>query len=972
MAAPPEKSPANSGKSAENDEKLDANGVNQSETAHDDDDDDDEDYEDKEDEEGEDEKGEDEDVEDEEKEGSEDEDSEHESLLDGELEGLLHDRKLPAEERDEVVFQNPKLAALQDSHKEILNLIDSLREQGLSRYVALPEIVVCGDQSAGKSSVLEAISGVGFPVNDGFCTRFTTELILRRSSMRQASARIIPSITSTPERRNKLESFQKHQIKLDKIAEVITEAKALMGLAEDRALSRDILRLDITGPDLPHLTLIDLPGLVHSSTKQEEAFRVDLSRNLVESYMQRERSIILAIVSAKNDFHNQLVISLVQKDDRADRTLGIVTKPDCLAPGSPSEEEFYRLVKNQELHLELGWHMLRNGGFLERANPSFDRDEEEARYFKETSPWRALQESEIGVSSLRHRLSEILHKQIQEELPELTGQLRDMLDECRRSLEVIGPCRDSPGKQRVYLMNLSKRFQTLTRGAIMGDYLGDDFKNKFFDVVDAGRGQFGNRLRARIRALTEQFASDMRKRGHSFQIIDGDNGAQMLNIDRGVDAPPVKWKSDFVNETRMLLEKNKGLELPGLFSPYLVGDLFRMHSINWKEISEEFVSETCDAAREYLEELLGYIAEPSSSNIILNELIGPAVDERNRILDEKLKELRSPYTGAFAMTQSPRFIRHVERLRKLRLEKEGQPTTNKNVAGTDTFACVELIDCMQAYYNTVIEVFIDNVITLGVENCLMKDMDAIFDPEMIIEMENEELAKLASEPAHIRARREQLLEQQAVLENGLNTLRKQQRKMRPIEHRFRKNNDQSASTTFGAPSLQQRDQNDSVNGDRNRPSSLSNPSDPTPQRNPVPSSGVAPFSEAKSTDHGAQHTSTQTSGGATHGKSPSSFLGGNNVNVQSKPSPSPFGGSSGNHQSVFYSGPFGGKVPSDTFGGFGSGISTAQNQPFASNPGGSSSSNAGTGIGFGGGSSSPFQGTKSVPPNAFGAAPTSR
>lgn len=65
---------------------------------------------------------------------------------------------------------------------ELLDLVDSLRAEGLSEFTALPQLIVCGDQSSGKSSLLEAISGVPFPRKDNLCTRFATEVILRRAS----------------------------------------------------------------------------------------------------------------------------------------------------------------------------------------------------------------------------------------------------------------------------------------------------------------------------------------------------------------------------------------------------------------------------------------------------------------------------------------------------------------------------------------------------------------------------------------------------------------------------------------------------------------------------------------------------------------------------------------------------------------------------------------------------------------------
>jgi hypothetical protein len=51
------------------------------------------------------------------------------------------------------------LEALQSAEqREILDIVDQLRRQGLSGVVGLPQLVVCGDQSSGKSSVLEAVS----------------------------------------------------------------------------------------------------------------------------------------------------------------------------------------------------------------------------------------------------------------------------------------------------------------------------------------------------------------------------------------------------------------------------------------------------------------------------------------------------------------------------------------------------------------------------------------------------------------------------------------------------------------------------------------------------------------------------------------------------------------------------------------------------------------------------------------------
>jgi Dynamin family len=106
-------------------------------------------------------------------------------------------------------FDTSALNELRASEQQsLLDEIDSLRLQGISEYVHLPQIVVCGDQSSGKSSVLEAISGVPFPRSDTLCTRIATEVILRPSVKTEAVVSIRPSKDASDAERSRLLAFK--------------------------------------------------------------------------------------------------------------------------------------------------------------------------------------------------------------------------------------------------------------------------------------------------------------------------------------------------------------------------------------------------------------------------------------------------------------------------------------------------------------------------------------------------------------------------------------------------------------------------------------------------------------------------------------------------------------------------------------------------------------------------------------------
>jgi hypothetical protein len=207
-----------------------------------------------------------------------------------------------------------------------------------------------------------------------------------------------------------------------------------MGIVEQVTFSEDVLELEVSGPKQPHLTLVDLPGIFHSTTAKQSEGDPALVTKIVRTYMEEQRSIILAVISGKYDYPVQRILGMLKEvDPDGFRTMGVITKPDAIEQDSPNEQTFLSLARNSERPLKLGWHVLRNPSFTERRDTSFDRDKTEADFFTNRAPWNTLSSGHVGVSALRLRLGQLLFDHITFELPALADTLGRRLTSVNRS-----------------------------------------------------------------------------------------------------------------------------------------------------------------------------------------------------------------------------------------------------------------------------------------------------------------------------------------------------------------------------------------------------------------------------------------------------------------------------------------------------------------------------------------------------------
>uniref|UniRef100_A0A8C0WCP3 Dynamin-type G domain-containing protein n=1 Tax=Castor canadensis TaxID=51338 RepID=A0A8C0WCP3_CASCN len=230
-----------------------------------------------------------------------------------------------------------------------IDLIDSLRALGVEKDLALPAIAVIGDQSSGKSSVLEALSGVALPRGSGIVTR--CPLVLKLKKLRQEEEWTGKVIYRDIE--EELSDPSQVEREVNKAQNVIA--------GEGLGISEELISLEISSPHVPDLTLIDLPGITRVAVGNQPADIGRQIKRLIRTYIQKQETINLVVVPSNVDIATTEALSMAQEvDPEGDRTIGILTKPDLVDKGT--EDEVVNVVRNLVYHLKKGYMIVKCRG----------------------------------------------------------------------------------------------------------------------------------------------------------------------------------------------------------------------------------------------------------------------------------------------------------------------------------------------------------------------------------------------------------------------------------------------------------------------------------------------------------------------------------------------------------------------------------------------------------------------------------
>uniref|UniRef100_A0A2I3SZ44 MX dynamin like GTPase 1 n=1 Tax=Pan troglodytes TaxID=9598 RepID=A0A2I3SZ44_PANTR len=309
-----------------------------------------------------------------------------------------------------------------------IDLIDSLRALGVEQDLALPAIAVIGDQSSGKSSVLEALSGVALPRGSGIVTRCPLVLKLKK-------------LVNEDKWRGKV-SYQDYENEISDASEVEKEInKAQNAIAgEGMGISHELITLEISSRDVPDLTLIDLPGITRVAVGNQPADIGYKIKTLIKKYIQRQETISLVVVPSNVDIATTEALSMAQEvDPEGDRTIGILTKPDLVDKGT--EDKVVDVVRNLVFHLKKGYMIVKCRGQQEIQDQlSLSEALQREKIFFQDHPYfrDLLEEGKATVPCLAEKLTSELITHICKSLPLLENQIKESHQRITEELQKYG------------------------------------------------------------------------------------------------------------------------------------------------------------------------------------------------------------------------------------------------------------------------------------------------------------------------------------------------------------------------------------------------------------------------------------------------------------------------------------------------------------------------------------------------------
>merc|ERR1712038_647404 len=301
--------------------------------------------------------------------------------------------------------------------------------------IQLPQIVIVGSQSSGKSSVIESLVGRSIlPRGTGIVTRRPLILQLVYCAKDDRVHRCAEKGTIDLEEWAKF-LHTKDRVYTDADAirrEIERETDRMAG--ENKGICPEPISLKYFSTKVLSLTMVDLPGLTKVPVGDQPEDIETQIRALISKFIQNPNSIILAVSAANADIATSESLKIARDvDPDGRRTLAVITKLDLMDAGTDAID----ILCGRVIPVKLGIIGVINRSQQDiKDNKSIkEQIKDEASFLSRKYPTLATRN---GTPYLARTLNRLLMHHIRDCLPELKTRVNVMASQFQTLLNSYG------------------------------------------------------------------------------------------------------------------------------------------------------------------------------------------------------------------------------------------------------------------------------------------------------------------------------------------------------------------------------------------------------------------------------------------------------------------------------------------------------------------------------------------------------